>query len=72
MAAPTYAFIKTANPEMFRDFDSFVAILTKPGELLETSNIDAVMGILFDLMLPNDDVKTEEAKATSKKKAKAV
>lgn len=71
MSALTYAFIKTANPETFRDYKSFITNLLKPGDLITPDSIQAVMGILMDLMTATGDTLEGEAEApkkTTKKK----
>lgn len=69
MSALAYAFIKTANPEMFRDYKAFIANLTKPGDLITSEAIQGVMGILFDLMSASgsEEEKAEEPRRSKKK-----
>lgn len=71
MSALAYAFIKTANPDSFRDYKAFITNLLKPGDLITPESIQAVMGILLDLMSATGDNSKEEAEApkkTTKKK----
>lgn len=71
MSALAYAFIKTANPDAFRDYKAFITNLLKPGDLITPESIQAVMGILLDLMSATGDDSKEEAEApkkTTKKK----
>lgn len=71
MSALAYAFIKTANPDSFRDYKAFITNLLKPGDLVTPESIQAVMGILLDLMTATGDNSKEEAEApkkTTKKK----
>lgn len=69
MSALAYAFIKTANPEMFRDYRAFITALVKPGDLITPDAIKGVMGILFDLMSAtgSEEEPEEEPKKTKKK-----
>lgn len=71
MSALAYAFIKTANPDSFRDYKAFITNLLKPGDLVTPESIQAVMGILLDLMTAtgdNSEEETEAPKKTTKKK----
>lgn len=71
MSALAYAFIKTANPDSFRDYKAFITNLLKPGDLVTPESIQAVMGILLDLMTAtgeNSSEETEAPKKTTKKK----
>lgn len=66
MSALTYAFIKTANPDTFRDYKAFLTNLLKPGDLITAESIEAVMGILMDLMSATGDNLEEKAEAPKK------
>ena len=70
MSALAYAFIKTANPDSFRDYKAFIANLLKPGDLVTPEAIQGVMGILLDLMSATGDSAEEEKAEPVKKTAK--